>query len=88
VYVRDCLGKTRVYVLKHFQVKDKVDKLRLKINRGFQAIIRQETQYKRELIKGKKHSKSQKEDSLPSMVANYVTRKITLWHGVNHNKRK
>jgi hypothetical protein len=43
VYVRVCQGKTRVYVLKHCQVKDKAEKLRLKMKKGFQAIRRQET---------------------------------------------
>ena len=37
-YVRDYQEKTRVYVLKHCQVKDKAKKLRIKMNRGFQAI--------------------------------------------------
>jgi hypothetical protein len=45
-YVRDCQVKTHVYVLKHCQAKDKAKKLRLKMNRGCQAIKRQETQYK------------------------------------------
>jgi hypothetical protein len=45
-YVRDCQVKTHVYVLKHCQAKDKAKKLRLKMNRGCQAIRRQETQYK------------------------------------------
>jgi hypothetical protein len=47
-YVRDCQEKTHVYVSKHSQAKDKAKKLRIKVNRGFQAIIRQENQYKRE----------------------------------------
>jgi hypothetical protein len=33
-----CQEKTRVYVLKHYQVKDKDKKLRLKLNRGYQEI--------------------------------------------------
>jgi hypothetical protein len=44
--VRECQVKTHVYVLKHFQAKDKAKKTRLKMNRGCQAIRRQETQYK------------------------------------------
>jgi hypothetical protein len=36
------------------------------MNRGCQAIRRQETQYKREKSKEKKHSKPRKEDSFPS----------------------
>jgi hypothetical protein len=44
VYVPDCQGKTHVYVLKHYEVKDKAKKLRLKMKIGFQAIRRQETQ--------------------------------------------
>jgi hypothetical protein len=42
-------------------------------------------------IKGEKHSKTQKEDSIPSMVAKeniYATRKISLWLGVDHNRQK
>jgi hypothetical protein len=38
VYVCDCQGKNHVYLLKHYQVKDKSKKLILKMNRGCQAI--------------------------------------------------
>jgi hypothetical protein len=53
VYVHNCQVKTRIYVLKHYQDKDKAKKLRLKMNRGCQEIRRQETQYKREQSKEK-----------------------------------
>jgi hypothetical protein len=58
------------------------------VNRGFQAIIRQETQYKQEQSKKKNTPNPEKEDSIPSMVANSVTRKIILWLGVNNNRQK
>jgi CRISPR/Cas system-associated protein endoribonuclease Cas2 len=32
------------------------------------------------------HSKTQKRRSIPSMVDNYVMRKISLWHRVNKNR--
>jgi hypothetical protein len=54
------------------------------VNRGYQAIIRQETQYKQEKSKEKNTPNPEKEDSIPSMVANFVTRKISLWLGENH----
>jgi hypothetical protein len=87
-YVRDCQEKTHVYVSKHNQAKEKAKKLRLRVNRGCQAIIRQETQYKREQSKEKNTPNPEKEDFIPSMVANFVTRKISLWLGVNHNRWK
>jgi hypothetical protein len=37
-YVHKCQVKTHTYLLKHYSVKDKDKKLRLKMNRGFQAI--------------------------------------------------
>jgi hypothetical protein len=52
-YARDCQEKTHIYVLKCCQAKDKAKKLRLKMNRGYQATKRQETQYKREQSKYK-----------------------------------
>jgi hypothetical protein len=64
-YVHDCQVKTCVYVLKHCQAKDKAKKLRLKMNIGCQAIRRQETQYKREQSKEKKHSKARKRRFYP-----------------------
>jgi hypothetical protein len=40
MYVHNCQVKTHVYVLKHNQVKEKDKKLRLRMNRGFQAVKR------------------------------------------------
>ena len=45
-YVRICQVKTHVYVLKHIQDKGEAKKLRPIMNRGCQAIRRQENQYK------------------------------------------
>jgi hypothetical protein len=64
-YVRDCQEKTHVYVSKHSQAKEKAKKLRLRVNRGCQAIIRQETQYKREQSKEKNTPNPEKEDLSP-----------------------
>jgi hypothetical protein len=88
MYVRDCQAKTHVYVSKHNQAKEKAKKLKLRVNRACQAIIRQENQYKREQSKEKNTPNLEKEDSIPSMVANYVKRKISLWLGANHNRQK
>jgi hypothetical protein len=87
-YVRDCQEKTCVYVLKHSQAKEKAKKFRLRVNRGCQAIIRQETQYNREKSKEKDTPNPKKEDYIPNMVTNSVTRKLSLWLGVNHNRWK
>jgi hypothetical protein len=51
-------------------------------------MIQQETQYEPEKYKEKNTSNPKKKDSIPGMVANSVTRKIYLWLGENHNKRK
>jgi DNA-binding NarL/FixJ family response regulator len=80
--------KAHVYVSKYNEAKEKAKKLRLKMNIGCQVVIRQETQYKREQSKEKKTPNPKKEYSIPSMVANSITRKISLWIGVNQNKRK
>jgi hypothetical protein len=88
VYVHDCQVKTHVYVLKHNQGKEKAMKLRLRMNRGCQAIIQQETQYKQEKSQEKNTPNPEKEDFIPSMVSIFVTRKISLWLEVNHNRRK
>ena len=53
VHVCDCQIKTYVYVLKHNQAKEEAKKLILRMNRGCQAVRRQETQYKREKSKEK-----------------------------------
>jgi hypothetical protein len=42
MYVHICQGKTHVYVLKHYQVKDKAKKLIIKMKIGCQEIKRQE----------------------------------------------
>ena len=52
-HVHECQVKTCIYVLKHSRAKEKANKLRLRMNRGCQAVIRQETQYKREKSKEK-----------------------------------
>jgi hypothetical protein len=39
VYVCDYQGKTHVYVSKHSQAKENTEKLRLRVRKGFQAII-------------------------------------------------
>jgi hypothetical protein len=75
-------------VSKHNQAKEKAKKLRLRMNRGYQAFIQQETQYKREQSKEKNTPNLEKEYFIPSMASNYVTRKISLWLGVNHNRRE
>ena len=87
-YIHDCQAKTRVYMSKHIQDKEKAEKLRPRVNKGYQEIIRQETQYEREKSKEKNTPNPKKEDSIPNMVANSITRKISLWLGVNHNRRK
>jgi hypothetical protein len=87
-YVHDCQAKTDVYVSKHSQDKEKAKKLKIRMNRCCQAVIWQETQYKREQSKEKNTPNPKKEDFIPSMVTNSVTRKISLWLGVNHNKWK
>ena len=74
-------------MLKHNQAKEKSKKLKPRVNRGYQAIIRQETQHEREKSKEKNTPNPKKEDSFPSVVVNSITRKISLWHGVNHNRR-
>jgi hypothetical protein len=51
-------------------------------------MVRQETQCEREKSKEKNTPNPKKEDSIPSMVTNSVTRKISLWLGVNHNRWK
>jgi hypothetical protein len=52
-YVHDYQEKTRVYVSKYSQAREKAKKIRLRVNRGFQEIIQQETQYKQEQSKEK-----------------------------------
>ena len=63
---------------KHNQAQEKAEKLRPRVNRGCQAMIRQETQQEREKSKEKNTPNPKKEDSIPSMVANSVMRKISL----------
>jgi hypothetical protein len=45
-YLHNCQVKPHVYVLKHIQDKEKAKKLRLIMNRVYQAIRRQQNQYK------------------------------------------
>ena len=47
-----------------------------------------QTQYEREQSKEKNTPNPKKEESIPSMVVNSVMREISLWLGVNHNRRK
>ena len=53
MYVHVCQGKNHVDVLKHFQVKDKAKRIKFKIKRGCQEIIRKQTQGKWEQSKEK-----------------------------------
>ena len=66
MYVRDCQAKTHVYVSKHSQAKENDNKIRLIMNRGCQAVIRQETQYKQEQSKEKNTPNPEKK--IPSPV--------------------
>jgi hypothetical protein len=56
------------------------------MNEGCQAFRRQENQYKQEKSKAKNTPNPEKEDFIPSMVANSILRKISQWLGVNHNR--
>jgi hypothetical protein len=53
-------------VLKHGKAKEKAKKLRLKMNRGCQAVKQQETQYKGEKSKEKNTPNPKKK--IPSLV--------------------
>jgi hypothetical protein len=87
-YVCDCQEKTHVYVSKYIHAKEKDKKLRIRVNRGCQAIIRQETQYKQEKSKEKRTPNPEKEDYIPNMVVNSLMRRISLWLVVKHNRRE
>ena len=50
---------------KHNQAKEKAKKLILRVNRGCQAIIWQEIQYKQEQYKEKNTPNLEKEESVP-----------------------
>jgi hypothetical protein len=68
--------------------KEEAKKIGLRMNEGYQEVRKQENKYKQEQSKEKNTPNPEKEYFICSMVANSVMRKISLWLGVNHNRKK